>query len=84
MEHVDRLKKKRRTTRGIVSKQIKRIEEFLGTKENDVRRLKQYQTDLNDKLGNLKELDEQILEGLLDNDVDDEGREKEAEEAQEV
>ena len=84
MEQVDRLKKKRRTTRGIVSKQIKWIEEFLGTKENDVRRLKQYQTDLNDKLGNLKELDEQILEGLLDNNVDDEGREKEAEEAQEV
>ena len=84
MEHIDRLKKKRRTTRGIVSKQIKRIEEFLGTKENDVRRLKQYQTDLNDKLGNLKEVDEQILEGLLDNNVDDDGREKEAEEAQEV
>ena len=55
--HVDRLKKKRRTTCGIVMKQIMSIEESLGTKENNMHRLNQYQTDLNDKLGNLKELD---------------------------
>ena len=84
MEHVDRLKKKRRTTRGLVTKQINRIEECLTNEDSDVRRLKQYQTDLSEKLVNLKELDEQILEGLLDNDEDDEVRDKEAEEAQEI
>ena len=84
MEHVDRLKKKRRTTRGLVTKQINRIKECLTNEDSDVRRLKQYQTDLSEKLVNLKELDEQILEGLLDNDEDDEVRDKEAEEAQEI
>eukprot|EP00795_Rhopilema_esculentum_P014741 gene14741-5847_t len=86
MENVERARKKRRTTRGLVTKLLTKIEESLEQDriEIDCRKLKQFQADLKEKAECLKEIDGTILDGLIDVDADDDTCENEAAEANEI
>ena len=86
MEQIERVRKSRRTTRGLVTKLLTKTEECLGQEGVDVdwRKLKQIQSDLKEKLNCLKGLDSTILDTLFDDDADDEVCTKEAEEADEI
>ena len=86
MENVERARKKRRTTRGLVTKLLTKIEDSLEQDriEIDCRKLKQFQADLKEKAECLKEIDGTILDGLIDVDADDDTCENEAAEANEI
>ena len=81
MEQIERVRKRRRTTGGLVTKLLTKTEECLGQEGIDVdwRKLKQIQSDLKEKLNCLKGLDPTILDSLFDGDADDEVCTKEAE-----
>ena len=86
MEQIERVRKRRRTTRGLVTKLLTKTEECLGQEEIDVdqRKLKHFQAELMDKSECLKQLDATVLDSLYDEDADDEICMKEAEEADEI
>ena len=68
MEEVEKAKKKWKTHRGLVTKQLNKVNDYLNQEstEIDKRRLKQFQEDLSDKFEYLKLLDAEILEGLFE------------------
>ena len=86
MEKIELVRKRRRTTRGLVTKLLAKIEHCLEQEraEVDRRKLKQFQSDLTEKAECLKQLDATILDSLFDGDTDDETCAKEAEKADEI
>ena len=80
---LEKLKKKRRTYRATTTKTVNKIDDILKQEDVDVIRIQQLLSDIREKLGTLKELDDGILEIMFENN-DDEACEKEAEEANEI
>ena len=79
MEAVEKLRKKRKPIRGVITKLMNKADNAL--KENldqiDERKLKHYETNLKDSFELLRQLDNDIFEGLVDNNADDDVCEKE-------
>ena len=86
MEQVEKAKKKRKTHRGLVTKQLNKVNDYLNQEstEIDKRKLKQFQEDLSNKFEYLKFLDAEILEGLFENEVEADLCDKEADESDEI
>ena len=82
-QEMDCSRKKRRTTRGLVTKLLTKVKESLEeeTEAVDQRKLRQFEIDLKEKAECLKELDETVLNNLFDTDADEETCGNEAEEA---
>eukprot|EP00795_Rhopilema_esculentum_P017294 gene17294-8872_t len=80
---LEKLKKKRRTYRATTTKTVNKIDDISKQEDVDVIRIQQLLSDIREKLGTLKELDDGILEIMFENN-DDEACEKEAEEANEI
>ena len=84
-EDLSRMRKRRRTIRGLVTKLFTKIDEALEDVDGgDLRKFKQFEIDLKEKQGKLKELDENILESLYDAEENDETCDEEAESASEI
>ena len=66
MEEIERVRKRRRTTHGLVTKLFAKIEHCLEQEraEVDGRNLKQFQADLTEKEECLKQLDATILDSM--------------------
>ena len=86
MSSIERVRKRRGTTRGLTTKVVTKTEAALGEDRSNIdhRKLKQIKTDLEEKSGYLKELDAKILDSLYDENADSEACEKEAEEADDI
>eukprot|EP00794_Sanderia_malayensis_P005770 gene5770-biopygen4684 len=86
MDQVEKTKRKRTTTRGLVTKLIKEVEELLDEENTNIdsRKLTMYQGYLEDKSRCLKKYDEVILDSLFDEDADEEICANKAEEADEI
>ena len=86
MEQVEKAKKKRKVHRGLVAKQLNKISDYLKQEstEIDKRRVKHFQEDLSHKFAYMKLSDAQILEGLFENDIEEDLCDKEAEESDEI
>ena len=84
MEDLDKARKKRRVHRGTTTKLLNKIENLL--KEDDIDRikLKQFLIELKEKQKTIKELDDVIFELMIENALEDDVCEKEAEEASEI
>ena len=80
---VDRAKKLRRTTRGLVTKLVHKVSDCLKEEPDaiDRRQLRQFLADLKEKSTELKELDNVVLDDYFDTDADEDTCDKEAEEA---
>ena len=86
MEEVEKLRKKRKPFRGVITKLMNKIDEALKEDRSQVdeRKLQQYKVNLNNTFETLKELDEEIFEGLVENDADDDICEKEVFDASDI
>eukprot|EP00112_Aurelia_sp_Birch-Aquarium-sp1_P002793 Seg1309.3 transcript_id=Seg1309.3/GoldUCD/mRNA.D3Y31 product="hypothetical protein" protein_id=Seg1309.3/GoldUCD/D3Y31 len=86
MEQVEKAKKKRKTHRGLVTKQLNKVNNYLNQESTEIdnRRVKQFQEDLSNKFEYLKLLDAEILEGLFENEIEEDLCDKEAEESEEI
>ena len=73
MEEIERVRKRRGTARGLVTKLLAKIQHCLEQEraEVDQRKLKQFQADLKEKAESLKHFDYTILDSLFDGDTDD-------------
>eukprot|EP00794_Sanderia_malayensis_P009577 gene9577-biopygen7909 len=86
MESIEKSKKKRRAYRAVSTRLVNKAEEILAEELSIDRhgKLQQVFEELRDKRYVLKQLDEEILDLLIDNDIDDETCENEATEASAV
>ena len=82
---LDKLKKKRKTKRGVVTRLLNKIgdAEKADPSQLDPKLLKQWLEQLEQNREDMKKLDDDILEKMVENDIDDEDRDKEAVEASE-
>ena len=85
-ERVNRVRKERKTIRSLTTKLINKVKECLDETSDGVddRKLRQFQTALEEKSERLKELDSEILNCLYTTDSEDNICENEAEQAQEI
>jgi len=83
---LEKLKKKRGTARGIVTKLINKIADAERNNPNDIeaRQIRQWMLSLEENVEALKTLDSEIMDQMIEKDADDREVEKEAEEANEV
>ena len=86
MEQIEKAKKKWKTHQVLVTNHLNEIGDYLnqGSAEIDKRRLKQCQEDLNNKFEYWKLLDTQTLEGLFENEKEEDLCDKEGEESDEI
>jgi len=83
---LEKLKKKRGTARGIVTKLINKIADAEWNNPSDIeaRQIRQWMLSLEENVEALKTLDSEIMDQMIEKDADDREVEKEAEEANEV
>ena len=83
---VEKLKRKRKTTRGIVTKLLNKIADVEKNDPEaiDARLLRQWMLSLDENVEVLKKLDSEILEQMIEHDADERDVEKEAEDSNEV
>eukprot|EP00794_Sanderia_malayensis_P019297 gene19297-biopygen16177 len=67
MDEIEKIKKKRAVQRRNVTKIANKVEEWLESGEAVTKKLKHYESELEEKRVELKDLDNQILELLLEN-----------------
>ena len=82
---LDKLKKKRKTKRSVVTRLLNKIgdAEKADPSQLDPKLLKQWLEQLEQNREDMKKLDDDVLEKMVENDIDDEDRDKEAVEASE-
>ena len=83
---LEKLKKKRGTARGIVTRLLNKIADAERNNPNDIeaRQIRQWMLSLEENAEALKILDSEIMDQMIGKDADDKEVEKEAEEANEV
>ena len=81
VEDLARLKKRRGTTRGQVTRSLRKVKEALDDSSADTRKLRQLEMRLNVHKEELKSLDNEILEKMYDLDEKEEACNEEANEA---
>ena len=86
MEDVEKLRKKRKPIRGVITKFLNKVDDAWkeDPKQIDERKLKQYEKNLKDNFELLKQLDKDIFEGLVENDAEDDVCEKEVLDASDI
>ena len=86
MEAVEKARKKRKPIRGAVTKLLNKVDDLLkeDSAQIEKRKLKQYEANIAENVEVLKRLDEEILDGLVENDADDDVCEKEVSDASEI
>ena len=86
MEAVEKARKKRKPIRGAVTKLLNKVDDLLKEDSAPIekRKLKQYEANIAENVEVLKRLDEEILDGLVENDADDDVCEKEVSDASEI
>ena len=82
---LDKLKKKRKTKRSVVTRLLNKIGDAQKAEPSklDPKLLKQWLEQLEQNRDDMKKIDDDILEAMVENDIDDEARDKEAMEASE-
>ena len=82
---LDKLKKKRKTKRSAVTRLLNKIGDAQKAEPSklDPKLLKQWLEQLEQNRDDMKKIDDDILEAMVENDIDDEARDKEAMEASE-
>ena len=82
---LDKLKKKRKTKRSVVTRLLNKIGDAQKAEPSklDPKLLKQWLEQLEQNRDDMKKIDDDILEAMVENDIDDEARDKETMEASE-
>ena len=82
---LDKLKMKRKTKRSVVTRLLNKIGDAQKAEPSklDPKLLKQWLEQLEQNRDDMKKIDDDILEAMVENDIDDEARDKEAMEASE-
>ena len=84
VEDLARLRKRRGTTRGQVTRSLRKVKDALDDSSTDQIKLRQLETSLNEHKAELKSLDNEILEKMYDLDETEEACNEEASEASDI